>query len=289
MEAPKSYISCKASDLIEYVPLFDKYFGYGAGYFSFKIQLLMKKGEILPDDDFDVQIPYYVSASEIADLYSKHFTEPVNQQLFDVLVLISNLIYGDSLGSVMDSMQDTFEEIYCADMAREEFLDFYIWWKSRKDHDTIRIMSKGKREGFNLENRMGWFDNMLEDYHKQFYPDITSVDQARKSLLKGKKGRKTSFDSNNIKTVIYGLSQLMKDYAITTSPYSTDLCKFICDYLVLIKYCPANDPYNTPANVKAKISNVIRGQEAVPRFQQVGEIRIVSDVKDLESVGGRRF
>lgn len=289
MKEPKAYFQCKASHIIKYAPQLDKYFGYNAGYYNHRIQLLMHKDEIEPDDDFDVIFPYYITFSEIEDLYSKFFTEPVNKQLFDVLTLISNLIYGDSLGRTMDSLQDAFEEIYYADMAREEFLEFYIWWKSRKDHDTIRIMSKGKREGFNLENRMGWFDNMIEDYHKRFYPDITSVEQARKSLVKEKKGRKTGFDSNNIKTVIYGLSQLMKDYAVTTSPYSTDLCKFIRDFLVLIKYCPAIDPYNTPSNIKAKISNVIRGKEAVPRFQQIGEVKIVTDRKELESAGRRRF
>ena len=242
-----------------------------------------------PEDDFFVSIPCYVEVPEIIGLYSKYFKGPINPQLSDILVFISNLIYEDSLGKVMDSQQDTFEEMYCADEAREEFLEFYVWWKSRKDNGTIRIMSQGKKAGFNLNNRMGWFDNMIEDYHKQFYSDIESVEQAKQILNEEKRGRKTSFDSNNVKTVIYGMSQLMRDYGVTDSPYPTNLCKFICDYLVLIKYCIVDDPYNTPANVKAKISNVLRGQEAVPKFYRIGEVLPVTDLEELKEIGKRKF
>lgn len=289
MEEPKYYFICKASDIIPYIPLLDKYFGYTAGYFSFAIQDLLHKGDIAPEEDFDVRIPYYVKVQEIIGLYSKYFKEPINPQLSDILVFISNLTFEDSLGKVMDSMQDTFEEMYCADEAREEFLEFYVWWKSRKNNGTIRIMSKGEVKGFNLENRMGWFDNMIEDYHKQFYSDITSVDQAKQILNKEKRGRKSSFESHNVKTIIYGLSQLMRDYGVTTSPYSTNLCRFICEYLVLIRFCTVNDPYNTPTNVKAKISNVLRGQEDVPKFYQMGEAFTVKNLEELKNIGTRKF
>ena len=289
MEAPEFYFRCKASDLISYTPLLDKYFGYNPGYFSFAFQALLQKKTISPEDDFDVAIPRYVKVSDIIGLYSKYFKGAINPLLSDILVLIANLTYEDSLGRVMDSLQDTFEEIYRADEAREEFLEFYVWWKSRNDNGTIRIMSKGKRAGFNLNNRMGWFDNMIEDYHKQFYSDIASVEQAKQILDEEKRGRKTSFDSNNVKTIIYGMSQLMRDYYVTASPYSTNLCKFICDFLVLIKFCTADDPYNTPANVKAKISNVLRGQEAVPKFYPMGDVVPVTNREELQNVGKRKF
>lgn len=289
MEEPKSYYRCKASFLVSCIPLLEKYFGYGAGYFSYVIQDLIHKGEITPEDEFFVIIHCYVEESEIVELYSKYFKEPINPQLTELLFIISNYIYGDSLSESMNSIQDGLNEMYTDEWVREEFLEFYVWWKSREDKNTIRIMSKGEVKGFNLENRMGWFDNMIEDYHKQFYSNIISVDQARQILNKEKRGRKSSFESNNVKTIIYGLSQLMRDYGVTTSPYSTNLCKFICEYLVLIRFCTVDDPYNTPANVKAKISNILRGQEEVPKFFQRGETFTETNRDNLKNRGMRKF
>ena len=289
MEEPKFYFVCKASGIISYIPLLDKYFGYTAGYFSFAIQDLLHKGVITTEEDFDVPIPCYVKVPEIIGLYSKYFKGPIDPQLSDILVFISNLTFEDSLSKSMNPIQDELNEMYTDEWVREEFLEFYVWWKSREDKNTIRIMSKGEVKGFNLENRMGWFDNMIEDYHKQFYSNIISVDQARQILNKEKRGRKSSFESNNVKTIIYGLSQLMRDYGVTTSPYSTNLCKFICEYLVLIRFCTVDDPYNTPANVKAKISNILRGQEEVPKFFQRGETFTETNRDNLKNRRVRKF
>ena len=194
----------------ETVELFKKYFGTNNPALS---------------GDMDI----IISRNQVSSLMAKFDLEPIDE-VVDILWLCANAGYDRSY----EKYEQAFEELIDED---EE-----VWNTMKRDIIELHKLFDGKHNahitvsiGKKSVEVTNWFQRF---FHKYCYSELIDDDEVLE-ISKNKQGRPAKNRLEN--DIMYGMSQIAKDYKLVKGKAPKNLCLFIWDYMELMKMVNSDD------------------------------------------------
>lgn len=194
--------------------------------------------DIRTTEDFDVQI------KQIFDLCSQYIEEPdLLELVVFVLVFMSAIFNRDINGlhfdrEVEDMRLDYLRSTY---VVRPDLLRLFIALNKPKHEFETPMKICFKTDSPHLiQNKDGWFSDMLNDYIKQRLGDIT-VKEAEEELdffYSDERGRKS--DNPYLNYIINGTYNFINHF-MPSDKVTVEQCKFLLDYLKVIGQVKEDD------------------------------------------------
>jgi hypothetical protein len=203
-------------------------------------------------EDFDAQI------KQIIDLCSQHIEEPdLLEQVVFVLVFMSAIFNRDINGLHLDEEMESMrlDYLHSTYIVRPDLLRLFIALNKpeHKYNTPMKICFKTDSPHL-IQNKDGWFSDMLNDYIKQKLGDIT-IEEAEEELdffYSDAKGRKS--DNPYLNYIINGTYNFINHF-MPSDKVTVPQCKFLLEYLKIIGQAKDDDINLLQSMVKSLISS----------------------------------
>lgn len=242
------FIYYKTLDIRRLIPVLDKYFGLGIGYFSVDLQFLLQK-EFLSqeEEDKEWEFIHFVQPDEFKmkwiECFGNIYIEPI---YMEALYFFANIIHSEVYYAREESICDGVhqDDIMYWECVRKDLLKLYIFVNDPEIKKTQSLVVQHLTGKLELENHDGWFINrMSADYLSKYLSDITSIEQARKELQSYNKVAGQKVRDKREPVIMCGLYYLIHDTLQLKSKIPNNLCEFIYWFLDAVD-CPTSDEYD---------------------------------------------
>lgn len=213
-----------------YIPLIKKYFGLFVS--DLEPELFHAKN----DPERTYRIPEFVTYEDIQNSFTKFFGNGLESEtkIVSTLWLVANFYFGDLYKLRQQQMiYDVGEEKYMWDYIREDIIKLYKLIEEHHDYSgSIKVSIGG--ETIEINNDYKWFFSLLRHHlFPHCIPEITSVEEANSDLLQNKKGGRPKSDPE-IKGMVYGVANLLRDESVVTAKAPKNLVLFIKEYITMM-------------------------------------------------------
>lgn len=191
------------------------------------------------NDDFGIRATedFYSQIDLIIALCEQHIKDPdlLNEAVF-ILIFMSAIFNRDMNGLYLDHEMESMKQDFLRStyIVRPDLLRLFIALNKPKHKFEIPIKICFKTDSPHLiQNKDGWFSDMLNDYIKQKLGDIT-VEEAEEELdffYSDEKGRKS--DNPFLNYIINGTYNFIK-YFMPSDKVTVEQCRFLLEYLKVI-------------------------------------------------------
>lgn len=217
-------ITLPADTLQAYFKVLVDYFGTNDVEFIYACQ----------DGDDNFPFMELVSRDKIVDLLKK-YNFPIDQEdVITGLYMNANVNYGDAPKFCREHFFNRDRYDTCKDI-KLDLLKLYPHLKAAGDQPLKLSFGKGQENIVKLTNAGGWLTTYLLNAFERWMYEIDTVEKAEalyKEMSLKKTGAKKQVD---FLATCLGVARLFKDYGLIEGDTTVDMCRFIKEYLVLMK------------------------------------------------------